>query len=388
MKIGCLLDSLSTRGGGVAESVRRLTESLTTRNGEFQAFGLEDSSVTADIAQWQPVPVQTFCSEGPRAWGYSSRLLPALLDAKLDVLLTHGLWKYCSIASRKWHRRTGRPYIVHPHGMLESWALQNSKWKKRVAALLYEDRHLRDAGCLRALCDAEAQSIRHYGLRNPVCVIPNGVDLPDLERKRDRPWRETAPNGKILLYLGRLHPKKNLVPLLEAWAEAKHDADHHEWSLVIVGWDEKGHQGVLRRRARELRIESTVRFSEALFGEERDAAYQNADAFVLPSLSEGLPMVILEAWAFAKAVLMTVQCNLPEGFAAKAAVKIGTASESIAEGLRQLFQMNDSERIAMGERGRRLVSEHFSWQKIGEEMYRVCNWVTGGGPPSSSVRFN
>src|SRR5947208_8295710 len=111
--------------------------------------------------------------------GYSSQLVAALITAELDILSTHGLWKYCSVASNAWHRRTGRPYIVHPHGMLERWALQNSKWKKRIAALLYEDRHLRGAACLRALSEAEAQSIRAYGLRNPVCIIPNGVDLPE-----------------------------------------------------------------------------------------------------------------------------------------------------------------------------------------------------------------
>lgn len=388
MNVGCLLDRVSRQAGGLFQSVRHLAQSLAAEDGSVQAFGMEDDDSVIDAAQWQPVPVQTFRSTGLRAWGYSSRLLPALMEAKLDVLLTHGLWKYCSIASRKWHQRTGKPYMVHPHGMLESWALQNSKWKKRLAALLYEDRHLRDAGCLRALCDAEAQSIRHYGLHNPVCVISNGVDLPDLTYGRPAPWSLTDPNEKILLYLGRLHPKKNLVPLLEAWADARPNAGHHEWSLVIVGWDERGHRALLLRRARELGIEGTVRFSEALFGEEKIAAYQNADAFVLPSLSEGLPMVVLEAWSFAKPVLMTAECNLPEGLAARAAVEIGTASDSIAEGLRQLFQMSDADRVDMGARGRKLALERFSWQKIGEEMYRVCEWMAGGGTPPSSVRVD
>ena len=81
-------------------------------------------------------------------------------------------------------------------------------WKKRIAALLYENQHLRGAACLRALSEAEAQSIRSYGLRNPICVIPNGVDLPDLrESQRENsvgqsknsslPW-PTSPEEKHL----------------------------------------------------------------------------------------------------------------------------------------------------------------------------------------------
>lgn len=388
MKIGFVVDRVSRRAGGLFESVRRLAQSLGVTGCEVRAFGIEDADTAADLAEWQPVPVQTFHSQGLRAWGYSNQLLSALLVADLDVLLTHGLWKYSSLASQQWHRRTGRPYIVHSHGMLEKWALKNSKWKKRIAALLYEDRHLRDATCLRALCDAEAQSIRDYGLRNPVCVIPNGIDVVDAQVARSVPWSGGAVDGKVLLHLGRLHPKKNLLALIDAWATIKRDAKSRDWLLMIAGWDEGGYKALLRRRARDLGIEDNVHFSKAIFGEEKAAAYQTADAFVLPSLSEGLPMVVLEAWAYGKPVLMTPECNLPEGFAANAALRIGTTSDAIATGLRKLFAMSDAERIEMGARGRTLAAERFAWPAIGEEMKRVCEWVIGGGPVPASVRFN
>jgi poly(glycerol-phosphate) alpha-glucosyltransferase len=272
--------------------------------------------------------------------------------------------------------------------MLEKWALNNSKWKKRIAAILYEDRHLREAACLRALCDAEAQSIRDYGLGNPVCVIPNGIDLPDSPVARRAPWSGGAVRENVLLYLGRLHPKKNLGALIDAWATIRRDAKSRDWSLVIAGWDEGGYKAMLRRQAKDLGIESNVHFSGPLVGEEKAAAYQNADAFVLPSLSEGLPMVVLEAWAFAKPVLMTPECNLPEGFAANAARQIGTTSETIVPGLRSILEMSDAERIGMGGRGRELVAQRFAWPAIGEEMRRVCQWVMNGGPAPASVRFN
>src|SRR4030095_11103730 len=100
-------------------------------------------------------------------------------------------------------KRTGRPYLVHPHGMLDAWGLQNSGSKKLIAAWLYENQHLREAACLRALSEAETRSIRAYGLRNPICVIPSGVDLPDLSASNAN---SESANPKTLLYLGRLHP--------------------------------------------------------------------------------------------------------------------------------------------------------------------------------------
>src|SRR5262249_26013249 len=108
---------------------------------------------------------------------------------------------------------------------------------------------------------------------------------------------------------------------------------------------------------------------------------------ILPSLSEGLPMTVLEAWAYAKAVLMTPECNLPEGFTAMAATRVGTSVSEIARGLRQLLEMSDEDRKTMGSRGRALVAEKFSWPPIGQQMRAVCEWVVGGGTPPETVRL-
>jgi poly(glycerol-phosphate) alpha-glucosyltransferase len=107
----------------------------------------------------------------------------------------------------------------------------------------------------------------------------------------------------------------------------------------------------------------------------------------MPSLSEGLPMTVLEAWAYAKPVLMTPECNLPEGFGAGAALQIGTSPEEIATGLKQLMEMSDDDRRAMGIRGRTLVATRFSWPRIGEQMRSVYEWVLGGGPTPDAIRY-
>ena len=386
MKIGFVVDSVSREGGGLFQSVRGLAKAVMRADASARVFGISDEQSAVDLRDWQPLSVQAFRPQF-RAWGYSNQLLPAILDADLDILSTHGLWKYCSVASHGWHRRTVRPYIVHPHGMLESWALQNAKWKKRIAALLYENQHLRGAACLRALCQAEAQSIRAYGMRNPICIISNGIDLPDLSEATALEVQPFTEGRKVLLYLGRLHPKKNVVNLIRAWKQLLnlHPSTRASWLLAIAGWSQGGYEAQLKQLTTDLELLTSVIFLGPRFGAEKNEYYRACNAFILPSLSEGLPMTVLEAWAYAKPVLMTAECNLPEGFAAGAALQIGTGPEEIAAGLKEVIEMHDGDRRAMGSRGRDLVETKFSWSQIGEQMRSVYEWVVGGGPPPEMV---
>jgi len=316
-------------------------------------------------------------------------------ETDFDVVLNHGLWMYPSVAGLRWHRRTRRPYIVNPHGMLDSWAVRHSRWKKRVAAWLYEGPFLKHASCLRALCRAEARAIRQYGLRNAICIIPNGIDLPAERVTITPPWEELIdPDKRVLLYLGRLHPKKGLANLLRAWAKVCSNGSSQSssspdrsrsdnWELAIAGWDQGGHQSELQQLASE--IGARVHFLGPQFGENKAAAYHHAAAVILPSFSEGLPMALLEAWAYGRPVLMTPECNLPEGFQAAAAIQIETGISEIANGLAALFSRSDAELHAMGQRGRKLVAESFTWDRIAEQMWSVCHWVTGQAPQPACV---
>jgi len=304
------------------------------------------------------------------------RLAGALRSEGLELLHTHGLWMYASIASMRWSGGR-KPYIISPHGMLDSWALRNSAWKKKLAGWAYENRHLRGAACLHALNDAEARSIRDYGLRNPICIIPNGVELPDeFGRGSGRP--------KVCLFLGRLHPKKGLAELIRAWAAVPHDG----WTLAIAGWGEAGYVAQLETLAASLGVSGSVSFLGPRFGKEKHELLDTASAFVLPSFSEGLPMAVLEAWSYGLPVAMTPECNIPEGFEAGAAVRIEPTVDSVAAGLEKLFAMDDGRLRDMGTRGRRLVEKRFTWPRVAAEMIKVYEWVLGRGPQPACVQLS
>ena len=131
---------------------------------------------------------------------------------------------------------------------------------------------------------------------------------------------------------------------------------------------------------------SSVLFVGPAFGDQKDALLRRADAFILPSFSEGLPMSVLEAWSYRLPVLMTDHCNLPEGFAAEAAIRIGTDVESIAEGLNQLLQSTIPDLQSIGRNGRSLVESQFTWPQVAAQMKEVYEWVLGGGAVPDCVR--
>lgn len=387
MRIAYLLGSVSRKAGGLFDACRGLAKAIS-KTGEVHVLGIKDEFTKQDIGAWAPLKPEMFQPVVSGNFGFATHYLAHLRSSAPDIAHIHALWIYPSLAGYRWHGETKGPLIYTAHGMLDPWALRHAGWKKRLVRRLWENAAHRSAKAFHAISEGEYQSMRKFGLRNPICVIPNGIDLPQGDQTSNVRGQKLNHGRKTLLYLGRLHPKKNLVALLQAWRSATRSVANNPWHLVIAGWDQRGYQRKLERLKEDLEITDSVDFVGPKFGDEKEAAYRDADAFVLPSLSEGLPMVILEAWAYGKPVLMTKECNLPEGFFAGAAIEIGVTAELIANGLQQLQQMSESDRRAMGAKGKELVAEKFSWPRIGEQMRAVYEWVLGGGPPPETVRLN
>jgi poly(glycerol-phosphate) alpha-glucosyltransferase len=402
MKVGLTSGSLSRDAGGLFESVRALGTGLAELEVDVSVYGLWDKNWDRDKKAWAPLSAHAFPFIGPRAIAWAPKMDNALDAVRPDILSLHGLWQYPSVATRRQLQRHGTQYVVSPRGMLDIWALANSRWKKRIAAWAFENAVLSDAACLHALCAPEADAIRAYGLKQRIEVVPNGVDLPEQSTTEDT---ESTEGKKRLLFLGRIHPKKGLVGALRAWAEIQNlkSKTHNlkEWQFVIAGWDQGGHEGELKRlcadlglwiaecgeaedlkrNSYKLKTSSPLRdvdvvFFGSAFGEEKDVLLRSAEAFILPSFSEGLPMSVLEAWAYGLPVVMTPECNLPEGFSSGAALEFRNSARGF-EGVRTLIEMTDQERAAMGMRGRRLVEERFTWPKVAAQMRRLYEEVLG-----------
>src|SRR5690606_12114387 len=146
---------LSRAGGGVSVAVSALSRSLRTASAELHVVGLQDPQWPLDAYEWQGIPTSALSIQGPSAIGYAPKASTQLRNIDPAIIHTHGIWTYPSLAVSRWSSRTGRPYIVSPHGMLDSWAMRHARWKKAIARRLYENAHLRGASCLHALCESE-----------------------------------------------------------------------------------------------------------------------------------------------------------------------------------------------------------------------------------------
>lgn len=391
MHLVTLTPCLSRNAGGLFPLIRGLNQALLNDGLEIDILGLADDFSAQDAASWAPLKPQLFPMKGPRSFGFAPGLAHALRQGKPDLVHSHGLWTYHSYLNSDLSRRKRWPYVISPQGMLDPWALRNVRWKKRLAAHFYENRHLHAANCLHAVSLAEADAMRAYGLRNPIALIPNAIDLPTAEAEPSPPpWPESFQNGrKVMLFLGRLHPKKGLVPLLDAWAllrqEFLEEAD--QWCLAIAGWDEVNHLAVLKEQIERLKLKDSVHFCGPLHGEGKDAAFRNANVFVLSSFSEGMPAAVLEAMAYGLPVLMSPACNFPEGFAAGAALSVEPNAASVYEGLRTFLQLSGEEQLAIGRRGFELVARNYTWKTLAPKMRAVYEWVVDGGELPGSVQW-
>ncbi len=378
-RLAVLTNSISRVNGGIFDAMRNLTIAIAAEKRYLpQVFSARDAYTASDAALWNNITTKTFQDLGPRIFGYAPGLATALETSEAEILHVHGIWMYPSVVALRWSQGR-RPYIVSPHGLLRPWALRNSRWKKRIAAALYENMHLRRAACLHALNVAEAEVFREYGLKNPICVIPNGTNL------RHDAGRPDLGQGRSILYLGRFHPSKGLRSLLEAWRAVCKDTASAGWRLTLAGWDQNNHRAELEQVAKQLQICSSTTFLGPQFYADKDRCLGAASAFILPSKSEGLPVSILEAWSWQIPVLMTHECNLPEGAEAGAALMMEPQADGIAAALRRFFSLTNAEREAMGMNGRRLVEKRFQWQRIGETMTEVYDWVLGRSPRPECV---
>lgn len=389
ISIGIVALTLSRSGGGLFPIVRAHAKGLAALPGVVvTVHGLEDANTEADLDSWRPLRPIVYRTWS-RRFGFAPRLSRDLEQGAYDVVHQHGLWLYPSLAVAQWRRRTRKPTVISTQGMLEPWALANSALRKRAAGLAFERSNLVHASCIHCSA-AEVEGIRAYGLRNPIAVIPNGVDL-SLETGSGivRPQWMGDDSRRTLLFLGRLHPKKGIRELLTAWSRIAKEspAIARSWRLAIVGWDDAGLAGSLRSLAGELRLgEDSVTFPGALFGDEKAAALSNADAFILPSYSEGFPIAVLEAWAYALPVFMTRGCNIPAGFDAGAAIEIKTDPPELASVLAKSLSRPDLGEV--GRRGREFVQSQFSWPVIVAELRTVYDWLTRGGHPPTCVRLD
>jgi glycosyltransferase involved in cell wall biosynthesis len=361
------------RDGGMVPSILGMTGALSAR-GEAVTIVTPTDSRLGD----------TRLPDGIELRGPRFPLDEAVAGA--DVVHIHGLWQAQTRLGAKAARRFRIPYLVAAHGMAEPWALRHKSWKKQIYTALVEGKNLRHASCLHALTRPEVGHLRALAPATPIALVPNGVDLAPFEdlpprEAFDRRFPECA--GKFLvLFFSRLHAKKGLDLLASALGVLA--GDRPDLHLVIAGNDD-GARSPFEQHVTALGRADRVTFLGHASGPLARAAWGAADAFVLPSYSEGFSMSILEALAARLPALVTTACHFPELEARCAAITVEPNAADVTSGLRKLLEMSPDEQRDMAGRGRELVEASYTWDRQAQRLAELYQWLDRGGPEPSAV---
>src|SRR5262249_22209246 len=311
----------------------------------------------------------------------SSGLARALheLAPKADVIHDHGLWLMPNVDAGRAALLARKPFIVAPRGMLAPAALAFSRVKKRVVWALLQGEVVRRAACIHATSEQEHDEIRDFGLNNPVAIVPNGIDLPELGVRS-----VSASADRVILSLGRIHPKKGLDRLVRAWARV--EAAHPDWRLRIVGPDELGHAGELVALASKLKTRH-VSVEKSVTGDAKVAAYQQADLFVLPTLNENFAITVAESLAAGTPVIATKGAPWRALQGQGCGWWIDHGVEPLAVALANAMVMPREALKAMGAKGRAWMANDFSWDRVARDMLDIYRWLVLRGEPPDTVRL-
>jgi glycosyltransferase involved in cell wall biosynthesis len=376
---------LGRRQGGPSYSVPRLCRALTNAGASIDLFTVkqeDDAPLEGGQARYFDQDLAKVPIIGSLRF---SRSMGEALTVRVRfgaAVHVHGLWLMPNVQAGLAARSHQRPLIVSPRGMLASEALNFSRRRKQLFWALLQRRAYASAAMWHATSMAEAEDIRAFGVRAPIVVSPNGIDLPDPYESDATPAHS---NYRTLLSLGRIHPKKGLHTLVRAWASL--EQQFPDWRLRIVGPDELGYVSELMDLATKLKSQR-ISIEPPIFGAEKLDVLRSADLFVLPTLSENFGLAVAEALASCVPAVVTKGAPWSGLETEHCGLWIDHGAEPLARALHQLMSLPRSELRAMGVRGRAWMARDFSWERVAAEMLDVYRWLQCGGACPATVMLD
>lgn len=360
--------NISIRSGGLGLAALRYAQAVAGAGADILLFVAEHTDDEIRVSNDEGV--RFIRPESPsniygHDWFSQLRALETCIKAySPDLVHIHGTWTPILAAASYLSRRNGIPVVVSPHGCLEPWALAHRHLKKRVALALYQRRVFSTAGMIVATANQELVSIRNMGFRNPIAVLPNGVDLIAAPKR-------TLSDVRKLLFLSRIHPKKGVLDLVKAWAKVRLP----NWRVVIAGPDEGGYLSEVRALISKLRIEADFEFPGLVAGLEKERCFSEADLFILPTYSENFGIVVAEALAREVPVITTTGAPWAELQKYDCGWWVEPGVDGVVGALSVALSTPREKLAKMGARGRKLVEERYSWERIGRDALDASEWL-------------
>ena len=308
------------------------------------------------------------------ALGRSPEMLRGLRSAckEADIIHTNGLWMYPNVYPDSARCGTNCKFVLQPHGTLSKWALANSKWKKRLFGLWCQYSALRHADMFVATAESEYEDIRRLGYRQPVCVLPNGVDIPSDDVVRCCRTGKVG-NRRRMYFLSRIHPKKNVDLLLRVWSRL--EGKFPDWDLSIVGPDRSNSYADEMKRLAAMLGCKRVSFEGEINGKLKQEFVAQSDCIVLPTFSENFGMVIAEALALEVPAICSYGAPWEGLNTEKCGWWVPTEDEAFERAMSEAMSMSREDLRVLGRRGRKWMQRDFAWDAIGAKMNAAYEWL-------------
>jgi glycosyltransferase involved in cell wall biosynthesis len=338
----------------------------TTANGDTE---LPDDAAARSSVDGVPVvylhrtfPRRHFRASGLRTWLAAHR-------RDFDLVHIHGCWNFFGRSAARWCRIAGLPYVLSPRGMLHPWSFAQGRLRKAIAYRLVELKTLRAARFIHTTSDEESRVVSALGVAADIVMIPNGVDaaapVPAVSVEQFRQRLGASPGDFMLLFLGRLHPKKGIDRLIAAFRQALKTVPN--LYLVFAGSGDAEYLRHLRETTRDLEQPRRIAFAGFIDGDDRRFALASADAFVLTSHSENFGMGVAEAMAAGLPVIVSRECPWGQIEEWRAGCWVDNTPAAIAAAIEALASDPAAAR-GMGENGRRGVARSLDWKTLAAAM--------------------
>lgn len=364
MKIVQIVSGMYIASAGPSYSIARLSD-------EMARCGNEVSIVTSGRrpSSW---PYQTPLHASSRwldnhlsvSTGFAREL--RAFSRENDILHGHSMWRFANnVFPLVLDRDSPAKIVCSPRGSMSAWSMQYKGLVKQPFWRLIQKPALQRCHCFHATSHDEYESIRALGLRAPVAVIPNGVDIPDLPAKAQR--------RRQVVFLGRINPVKGIDMLIRAWPGISRQ--YPDWELVIAGPLEDEYAREMQKLASEVCMGSAIRFTGELLGEQKNALLSGASLFVLPSHSENFGMVVAEALVHGLPVITTTGTPWADLTSRNCGWQVAPEQSAIAAAMLDAMGRPADELLAMGENGRAWMGQEYAWPRIAEMMLESYKWL-------------
>jgi len=374
MRILHVIPSVSERSGGPATAIVPMCRALMQQGIEVLLLSTTDGlSEKHNAMEYKGVPAIFFPLQLGASFKYS-RPLASWLNSNIrnfDLAHVHAVFNHSSVAASQACRKAGVPYIIRPLGTLDPWSMTQKSLRKRFFWQVTGKAMLHHAAAVHYTSEVEKLSTeRHLGL-NHGKVVALGIDA-------------NKSNGQVrgepyVLVLSRLHPKKGLDVLIDAFLSLTQKKEFSSWRLIVAGDGPSDYVSKLKAKAAASAQPDRIVFTGWLDDEKKHAVLGGASLLALPSHQENFGLCVMEAMSHSVPVLISPNVNLAaEIVSANAGWVAAIDKDALAAKLTEA--LSDEDELTKRGRAGKQLSQKYSWENVATGLFRLYTEVLAQRP--------